>query len=85
MAVQIRSEETTTKDIRIDRPATAPAKVKYVGDGLATNRFSIAGEVGYGACKIYGGEGSGGAYVSSAIVTSDSGTPYPVTTITIIG
>ena len=84
--VSLRTENGSNIDVRIIAPCDSPARVVNVGKAPDSGRYSIAGDLGgSGACSIFGGGGSGQAFVASKTTTRDSGTPYVVTTITTIG
>jgi hypothetical protein len=86
-SVLIRRQAGSTYDVMIERPANGPARVIVKGSGLDEGTYVVAGmdAGGGGSCNVYGQGGSGGGAVVSGTVTKDSGTPYSVTTINVVG
>jgi hypothetical protein len=84
--VEIRRQYGDVTDVMVVAPANAAAYVVAKGKGLSQGTYVIAGTLPSGTgCAVFGQSGSGGAAVSSAPVTKDSGPPYVVNTISVVG
>jgi hypothetical protein len=84
--VEIRRQHGKVTDVMVVAPAKAPAYVVNKGKGLSQGTYVIAGNLPSGSqCAVFGASGSGSSAVVSATLTKDSGTPYAVNTISVVG
>jgi len=84
-AILIRSMSGQTFDVRVDRPANSKAIVHSVGEGLNQASYTFAGQFEeFSNCSVYGQKGSGSGGLTGMTLTMDSGTPYAVSTITVV-